>query len=46
VREFSDKPAFPQGLKPDIYFGAFAAVRVKTLTYQSCPDTKPVYETR
>ena len=27
-------------LKPNIYFGTFAAVRVKILTYQSCPDTK------
>jgi hypothetical protein len=29
----------PSGAKAHYYFAAFAAVRVKTLTYQSCPDT-------
>jgi protein phosphatase len=36
--------AIPQGLKPFVLV-TFSAVRVKTLTYQSCPDTKPVIET-
>jgi hypothetical protein len=30
-----------QTLKPNILLVTFSAVRVKTLTYQSCPDTKP-----
>jgi hypothetical protein len=33
-------PGFPSGAKAIGFIGHFAAVRVKTLTYQSCPDTK------
>jgi len=36
--------AIPQGLNP-LFLRPFSAVRVKTLTYQSCPDTRRVYET-
>jgi len=31
---------YPSGAKALGFIGYFAAVRVKTLTYQSCPDIK------
>jgi hypothetical protein len=36
----------PSGAKARFDFAAVSAVRVKTLTYQSCPDARRVIETR